>query len=495
MKLRLTTLMVLCMCIVAAGTLFAGGRGETRMEGEPAAWQQIQWNEPVSMAERLDADEYILPSGWEEATSGVKELVAVNVGGRAGDIATVINMRMFERLTGIKVVLSEVPPDVLYAKTLSTLISRDKSIDLPGVDGPEMLLSSYAAGDWLQPVDVIYEPESEVLKLYSPAIKAYKYDGHWMGSPGPVIGFLWFYRPSILKKAGVSEVPSTYAGVYEAAKKVRDWAKANNEDIAGIVFSGASGSEFIFDFRAAVYAQGGRLYQDGKYQFLSPEVKNAMKWYTDLIKEGIASKAVLSTGSFDSGRTFGVGKAAFASVQISAYAMQFQSQYPEIKGDWAAFASPKWDNNTPEEYRAGPLATSGLMIPNYIDDKRQAAGMLLIDYLRSKQACRNELLVEGNETFYKSLYKDPEIDMLDWDLIEEVAAELELSSPPARLDSLPMQEARALMVETAVSEVYPPGFSKVVDKLMEVFDKTATGELSVEEGLKQVQKTADTVSQ
>jgi hypothetical protein len=135
------------------------------------------------------------------------------------------------------------------------------------------------------------------------------------------------------------------------------------------------------------------------------------------------------------------------------------------------------------------------MIPNYIDDKRQAAGMLLLDYLRSKQACRNELLVEGNETFYKSLYEDPEIDMLDWDLIKKVAAELELSSPPAKLDSLPMQEARSLMVERAVSEVYPPGFTKVVDKLMEVFDKTATGELSVEEGLKQVQETAETVSQ
>ena len=475
------------------GTVYGSGKNEGRKEVQATPWTQIQWNEPVSMVERLDADKYILPSGWEEATAGVKQIMAVNVGGRGGDPATVINMRIFEELTGIKVDLAEVPPDVLYAKTLSTLLSRDKSIDLPGVDGPEMLLSSYAAGNWLQPVDIIYEPESEVLELYGPAIKSYKYDGHWMGSPGPVIGFLWFYRPSILKAAGVDVVPSTYEGVYEAAKKVKEWAEKSGEDINGITFSGAHGPEFIFDFRAAVYAQGGRLYKDGKYQFLTPEVKNALKWYTDLIKEGIASQGVISTSSFDSGRTFGVGKAAFVSVQISAYAMQYQNQFPEIQGDWAAFASPKWDDASPEEYRAGPLATSGLMVPNYIDDKRKAAGMLLMDFLRSREACRNELLVEGNETFYKALYEDPQIDLLDWELIDKVFADLQ-KPPAARLDSLPLKEARSVMVERAVSEVYPPGFTKVVDKLMEVFHKAAIGEISVEDGLRQVQEIAETVS-
>lgn len=492
-KAKLVVLLVIGAILVApVGLVWAGGAEEEGQEDSPP-WMDIGWNEPVPTVERLDADEYILPSGWEEATAGVDEISAVNVGGRGGDIATVINTKIFERLTGIKVNLVEVPPDVLYAKTLSTLLSKDKSIDLPGVDGPEHLLSSYAAGGWLQPVDIIYEPEAEILDLYSPAIEGYKYDGHWLGSPGPVIGFLWFYRPSILEAAGVEEVPSTFQGVYEAAKQVRDWAEANDEDISGIIFSGASSSEFIFDFRAAVYAQGGRLYEDGEYQFLSPEVKNAMTWYTDLIKEGIASEAALSASSFDSGRNFGLGRAAFASVQISAYAMQYRSAYPEIEGDWAAFASPKWDESSPEEYRAGPLATSGLMVPNYIDGRRQAAGMLLMDFLRSRQACRNELLVEGNETFFKSLYEDPQIDMLDWDLIEEVAAELEVPTP-AKPNELPVREARSDMVEGAVSEVYPPGFTKIVDKLMEVFDLIAIGDLTVDEGLEQVQATAESVT-
>ncbi|MFQ6078853.1 MAG: hypothetical protein ACE5NJ_06935 [Thermodesulfobacteriota bacterium] len=39
------------------------------------AYQYINWNRPKPMTERLLADEYILPEGWQKATEGVKELV------------------------------------------------------------------------------------------------------------------------------------------------------------------------------------------------------------------------------------------------------------------------------------------------------------------------------------------------------------------------------------------------------------------------------------
>ncbi|NIO11149.1 MAG: hypothetical protein GTO40_25305, partial [Deltaproteobacteria bacterium] len=45
------------------------------------AYEYIKWDKPKPMAERLLADEYILPKGWEKATKGVKKLVFFNSGG------------------------------------------------------------------------------------------------------------------------------------------------------------------------------------------------------------------------------------------------------------------------------------------------------------------------------------------------------------------------------------------------------------------------------
>jgi hypothetical protein len=64
------------------------------------AYKYINWNKPKPMTERLLADEYILPKGWQKATKGVKELVFFNSGGLKHDIATAINMELFEKKTG-----------------------------------------------------------------------------------------------------------------------------------------------------------------------------------------------------------------------------------------------------------------------------------------------------------------------------------------------------------------------------------------------------------
>ena len=93
MKLRTIGMLVVLVLLVV------GSIGASAQE----AWKLIDWNKPVPMVERLTGDQYILPEGWEEATKGVEKLVYYNSGGLAGDIATAINLELFEQKTGIQV--------------------------------------------------------------------------------------------------------------------------------------------------------------------------------------------------------------------------------------------------------------------------------------------------------------------------------------------------------------------------------------------------------
>ena len=87
-------------------------------------WEMIKWDSPKPAAERLSADEYILPDGWKEATKGVTEIVHFNAGGMEHDPGTLANFKLFEKLTGIKVKYVEVSDQVL--------LQRQKNHQRPG---------------------------------------------------------------------------------------------------------------------------------------------------------------------------------------------------------------------------------------------------------------------------------------------------------------------------------------------------------------------------
>lgn len=489
-RLIMSVLLVFAMNIALTGMVLPSGAKE------PKAAELINWNEPKPMAERLSADKYILPKGWKKATEGVNELVYMNPGGMAHDIATKINMTRFEQLTGIKIRAIETPVSVAYSKTLASLVAKDKSLHLPSAVNSEYDLSSYIGGNWLIPLDALYSPESEILNLYSPAIKHYKINGHWWASPScqSACGLVMFYRPSWLKNAGVDHPPTTWEELYTAARKVRTWAKQNlGEDYYGIAFPGTP-AYLVHAVRSTVYSQGERLWRDGKYRFLSSEFKNALEYWVNFVKEGIASPSTLTYSTFDAARVFGMGKAGFCGPTYISYTMKYQTEFPEVAGDWAVSPPLKWDKETPEKYRSGIAAQPALMIPNYIDEKHQAAAMLFLDYIRSKEASRYELLVEGNDTYFLSLYDEVDIaEKVNWDLADKVAKELGIPRP-RHVKSVQDVKAKKLTMQNLVTTLFPPGFRNVTNKLQEEWVKVAQGKVTVEEACEKIQTFTKKVS-
>jgi len=458
---------------------------------EQKDWELINWNEPQSWQKRLLDDRYVLPQGWDKATEGVEEIVVFNVGGLRGDIASVMNYMRFEELTGIKVTAIPLSPGVVEAKTLSTLVTKDRTVDAVTVIGPDASLSTIAAGSWLTPVDHLWPPE--VLDLYSPRLKSsITWENHQWPLIAPVACFVEWYRPSWLAKAGVT-VPDTWQEYYTAAKKCRTYGKQNlGVGYYGTTFVGGD-VNLVTVLRGAIYSQGKKLYENGKYQFSSPEFKNAFEMITNFVNEGIASQEVLTyTSVGDVTRQFGMGRSAFMTCNVSSSYPGLRSQFPEVADDFAVFATPKWSTKYPESYRGGVVQVNQWFINKYIDDEQKAAVMLFGDYVRSMEAQRNEVIVEGNESLLLELWKNPNeaIDKVDWNLANRAADGLGLPHYE-RIESVPIKDARRLTIENAMYELYPPGYSEIREKIIEMFSNVALGKTSSDEACEEIQKFAE----
>lgn len=439
------------------------------LAGQKKAYEMIDWNNPVPMTERLLADQYVLPAGWKEATEGVKELVFFNSGSIKGDIATAIGMELFEQKTGIKIRALEVGGAYTFPKLLSVLTSKDPNVHF-GFVRAETEYSQVAAAGWAHPINELWTPE--VRALYSPGlIDCLEYDGNYYGSVNIVQWYVFYYRPSWLKAAGVTKIPETWQEVYAAAKKSREWAKKNKgPDYYGLVFGASkSGLIHIAYLSSLTYSQGETLLKDGKWNLDTPEFRNAWNYLVNSMKDDVADIACLGYGWKDYHSAFGMGKAAMA-LAYSVYAVKFDEDFPELKQDWVAIPPPKWDASQPDSNRIGYINFDQYIVNNFADDKHKAAAMLFMDFYRSKEACMYELLVEGNDSMLPAVYEDPDIaEKVDWNLAKEVAKKIKTVEPQKKGITIP--EVRAATSKTARIEALPPGATYLSDILAEYLGK------------------------
>jgi len=455
---------------------------------EQRPWDLIKWDKPKPAGERLGGDRYVLPEGWKEATKGVKKIIFGNSGDMRYDIATQMNIMRFEQLTGIKVEPLELESAVAYAKTLSTLMARDGSIQLPLTERTALELRTYVGTGWLTPVDPIYSPS--VLKAYGKPIEVFYCEGHWWGGPVASSTALNFYRPSWLQNAGV-DVPDTWQEFYQAAQKCRTWGEQNlGKDYYGAVFAGSF--DLIRAMQPAVYSQGGRVYKNGRYHFTSPEVKNAFGLFVDLVKQNIASKALLGYETqVEAANVFGAGKAAFGLGFASGFATIFKTQFPDIREDFDVLIPFKWSKEYPEDCRTASFLYNGVVLNKFSEDHHKAAAMLFLDFLLSKEAMAMQVVVEGNESTRLDVYTDARIcEKVDWELADQAADKLDIKHPK-RVTSLVAERARTIAMKNSPYVVYPVGGQKVLEKLVEEFGKVVLGKKSKSEALESVQEFAE----
>lgn len=449
---------------------------------------EIDWDSPMSVYERItgqgpvevippELDDYgvklsgkkamltgyVLPSGWREAVGDVKKLVLTNSGALPYDPATALNAKIFEKMTGVHLELIEMKDELLWPKTLSAAMAKSTDVDLFYVDRAMIDTSILSAGKWIYPVDVLYPPD--VQKLYPEGVlmSLSDKDGHFFATPLTLWGEYLFYRPSWLRKAGVSE-PATWQELVPASKKVDQWVKAEmGAGYTGMVVSVGDPDSVYRLWAAMTYAKDIKILDDEKV-VMDPEVWNLM---TDLWVKGGCAPESIEYNWPDAPEVFAKGKAGFI-IAGSVFMNNFGNpEYAEaIQGDWKVAPSPAWKGVGVRGRSLGEPDTWA--INNFIDPQKKAAAMLWIDFSRSYQAQFNELFVEGNESCMIPVYDHPVIK---------------------REGTFP--DVRAKAVAQHMGESFPPHTEEALEMVKEFLHKVIIGQVDQASALKELQGNID----
>jgi len=459
-----------------------------------SAWavgpQDIEWDRPIPMVKRITGKGpvevippeyndygvklsgrkgmltgYVLPEGWKEATKGVKKLVLTNSGGLPHDPATVLNAKIFEKMTGIHLEIIEMKDPLLWPKTLAVLMAKSTDVDIFYSTRSMLEIPHLSAAGWIYPVDELWTPEVQKLYPEKLLITIKGIDGKFYGSPFCLWAMHLYYRRSWLAKAGVT-VPRTWQELVVASKKVDEWAKANvGPGNSGMVYAAGDPDQLHQIWSMTTFAQDKRIVQDGRV-VIDPE---AWKVMTDLWLKGGMSKESTEYLWSMAPEVFAKGKAGFI-ITGGVYMKMFAN--PEfgtgIQNDWDVTLLPAWEGiGIPARAVAG---NDSWMINPYISPAKIAAAMLWFDYQRSYQAQFNELYLEGNESVMTMVY-------------DHSAVKAEVEHPDLRRETVAAQ----------IGEMYPPGMMEVLEIFKEYLHRVILGEMDADTAREKAQAEIDSI--
>ncbi len=470
------------------GALLMSSFAASSLTSSAAGPGDIKWDQPVSLVERITGQGplevipselegygvkvagkkgmltgYQLPEGWKGAIGGVKRLVLLNSGSLAHDPATVLNAKIFEKMTGIHLELIEMRDELLWPKTLSVAMAKSTDVDLFYVDRGMMDIPHLSAPGWIYPVDALYPPEAQKLFSEGVLMSMKGIRGRFYATPLSLWSEYLFYRPSWLEKAGI-EVPKTWQDVVVASKKLDEWAKVNlGSGYSGMVCAIGDPDSVYRLWTMITYAKDEKIVKEGKVT-IDPEVWRLL---TDLWVKGGTSKESVEYRWPDAPEVFAKGKAGLI-IAGSVFMKKFGD--PEyagaIQGDWVVKPAPAWEGVDIQGRSLGEPDTWAIN-PSIAPEKK-AAGMLWIDFARSYQAQFNELYVEGNESCMKAVYDHPVIK-----------AEVEFP------------DVRGVAVANHMGETFPPQAPEVLEMVKEYLHKVVMGEIDPASALKKLQADID----
>lgn len=114
-----------------------------------------------------------------------------------------------------------------------------------------------------------------------------EYEGHTWSVPFATNNVGIFYRPSMFKAAGISELPRTWTELRHVARQLtRDTNGDGKPDQRGMLLPLGQGEFAVFTWLPFLWSAGGELTPPG--QVLTPGAIAALQFWSDLIQEGSA---------------------------------------------------------------------------------------------------------------------------------------------------------------------------------------------------------------
>ena len=218
-----------------------------------------------------------------------------------------LNARFEAANPGIKVEHTNLSWDDILVKG-RTLVATNSTPDIMNLN----TFSDYAAQDLLYKASDIFD--AKTLADFVPAfIDNSKYNGTAYAVPDLASARMFFYNKKILYTSGVNKVPTTWAEVTAAAKKIK--AKYPNVyPIAIPLGSEEAQGEF------AIWAGGnnGRYFDDKTKKWVINSKANVetLKYLTSLVKAGLTQPSPASTNRTDAFKLFSQGKVGMINASV-----------------------------------------------------------------------------------------------------------------------------------------------------------------------------------
>jgi len=443
--------MLVVVAVLSAPLAFAGGQRAPAAE-EKGGLALIDWNKPVSMYERVASPEYRLPEGWKEAIGNTKELTFINSGPLQYDPAMAQGMEIFTNLTGIKLNGIEISEELLHTKQSAMMRARSDKLDLVFTTLSTEAYYDYQAAGWLEPCDLLYN--DQIRTLYSEdMLDAMTIDGKIWGFPYIGGAFVYGYRKDIFEKEGLKP-PKTWDELLAIAKRL------TKDGMYGFAFPAGPSYDTYGIFCSFLSGAGGELLQGGKVVVNSPQAVEALQVMVDLrnkykvVPEGVNTYSLQQMGEL-------LAAGRIASFVSTSWTYQFI-----INTDmWENFAMTLYPAKAGVEQTVYQ-DTSFYSVSPY--SKNKAAAYLFLDFLRSYQERKLELLVERNVIYNREVWKDPEINE----------------------ESVPFYQTIKSAVDRAKIYVFPNS-QKIVDLLNVAVEKALAGSVTPKEALDEVQTKVD----
>ncbi|MFE7276223.1 ABC transporter substrate-binding protein [Streptomyces sp. NPDC057623] len=193
--------------------------------------------------------------------------------------------------------------------------------------------SEFAAHRW---IDKLPEKRFPLDRMLKPVVATAKYRDGLYAVPASSDGGMLYYRTDLLKQAGISQPPATWAELKSACAKVRKLPEAEDMSCYAGQFQKYEG--LTVNFAEAVNSAGGTVTDaNGKPDVDTPEARKGLDFLVGSVKDGTVPKEGITYLEEDGRQAFQSGKLVFLRNWPYVYSLAGKSG---IKGKYAVAPLP-----------------------------------------------------------------------------------------------------------------------------------------------------------
>lgn len=252
--------------------------------------------------------------------------------------------------------------------------------------------SEFAAHKWIDKLPAKQFPLDKMLK---PVVDTAKYRDGLYAAPAASDGGMLYYRTDLLKKAGITQPPTTWTEMKTACAKVKKLPQAKDMSCYAGQFQKYEG--LTVNFAEAVNSAGGTVTDDfGEPNVDTAEAKKGLDFLVDSVKDRTIPKEAVTYQEEDGRKEFQDGKLIFLRNWPYVYSLAAKS---DIKGKYAVAPLPGLNGPGSSSLGGHNLALSSFA-------KNKATALDFMTFFTSEESADYFLKKSSLAPPYAHLYDD-----------------------------------------------------------------------------------------